>query len=441
MRLHQLEQLFDDPLFQSCTNIGLAGGEPTISSFFWELLGILTHNKHITITTNALSSKKLVDFLARSPNRKKYLVQLSLDGDEEINDKIRGVKGAFRKTSALLATLRDLDVERLISFTINRLNYHQLTNCYNFANDFGARFSARMAHHGGAYENKESQKLFEFTERELVVIDDSIKQIVLNELEKSDVSPAHLIFLSKITEYYRGKQKDLPCMALESAVLIDLYGDVFPNCPSLLRPLGNLHEESLSSIWEGSKAAKLRDHIDQLKCGGCWNDCQLVSNIALNKPYLLKEFSKLKIASLNNKSVPEKITFTDDDSQLLLNGWYHLEGDSRFRFRWTEQEFSILIPKGTVAIKMNAAAPSNFNDFPIFMDVMIDQYDTDRIVINNSEWTGHSIPLLRPTLELTPVTFRLNRYYCPQEEGGGRDTRKLGLSVHNISFQTVGTLQ
>ena len=433
--VEQLSRLFVDPLFLRCPSIGLAGGEPTISPFFWKLLDLLPDDKHVTITTNALSSKRLVDFLSRARQEKKYLVQVSLDGIEEINDRIRGVKGAYRKTIALLKKLQDLDVDRLVSFTINRLNYHQLVDCYDLANEYDAQFSTRMAHDGGAYANEESRAIFEFDQKELKFLDDSIDTIISQELKKPSHFPARLVFMKKITDYFRGIQENLPCMALKSGMVIDLYGDVFPNCPTMMKAIGNLHEESLSDIWRGKKAHEMRVKIDKLKCGGCWNDCQVVTNIEFDREFLDNEYSRLKIAHLEGGTIPDLIDFNQGDSSLLLSGWYDVEGDSDFKFRWTEQEFSILLPGGSTSLEMFAMTPPDSKpDSPYTMDVIMGQEKMGKIVFTGSDWKRYSVSLLRRTSRLRPCKFRLSGYYCPKEAGKSEDGRKLGLAIHRISF-------
>jgi MoaA/NifB/PqqE/SkfB family radical SAM enzyme len=437
--LEKLQKLFSDPLFIQCPNIGFAGGEPTISSFFWNLLDMLPEDKRVTITTNGLNNKKLIDFLSRSRNRKRFLIQISLDGIEEVNDRVRGVKGAYQKTIALLEKLQELEVERLISFTINRLNYHQLMDCYKLANYYGAEFSTRLAHCGGAYLNNQNKDLYEFGSEELDALDRSLQYIIFQELEKSTHIPAKLIFIKKITDYYRGIQKDLPCKALETGMVIDLYGDVFPNCPVLMKPIGSLQKERLSEIWKGEKALKVREVIDAFKCGGCWNDCQVITNIDMDKNFLEEEYGKLKIAFLRGRSIPDVIDFNQEDSSLLLSGWYKPEGNSQFRFCWTEPEFSILIPKGTAALEIFAMLPSkgSNSDRLGIMEVMVGQEKINSLTLLDSEWKNYSISLPNVVTDLTPANFRLNRYFCPKEEGESEDERKLGLAINRIGFIRV----
>ena len=432
----EINKLFSDSLFVRCTTLGLAGGEPTISPFFWKLLGRLPEDKRIAITTNALNSKELVDFLSRSQNNKGRVIQVSVDGLEEVNDRVRGIKGAYRKATALLEQLQELDVERLVSFTINRLNYHQVKDCYELANHYGAEFSTRLAYCGGAYSNRQKHRLYEFNHKELEVLDRLLESIVFQELQRPGHYPPKVIFISKIIDYYRGVQQDLPCKALETGMVIDLYGDVFPNCPAIMKPIGNLKQEKLSDIWAGKRADEVRKEIDALKCGGCWNDCQMVNNIALDKDFVDREYEKLKIAFLRGRPVPDIIDFDRNEFSLLLNGWFALEGDAGFRLRWSEQEFSILSPQGTRSLEIFGMLPKpNTHSYtPGTLDVVVDNERTASITLVESQWKNYSITLIRPVEDLTPIRFKLSRYYCPREEGKSNDGRKLGMAVNRISF-------
>ncbi|MDY6971273.1 MAG: radical SAM protein [Thermodesulfobacteriota bacterium] len=432
----QLERLFDDPLFVRCTSLGLAGGEPTISPFFWKLLDLLPGGKRVNISTNALNSEKLVDLLRRSPYRDKYEIQVSIDGIGDTNDRIRGVKGAFRKSVALLEMLEGLGVDRLLSFTINRSNYHQLKECYDLANSHGAEFCTRMAHMGGAYRNRESRGISEFEENELEVLDNAFDMIISEELRKSSHFPARLVFMKKITDYFRGIQEDLPCGALKTAMVIDLYGDVFPKCPLfMMKGIGNLHEQDLSNIWEGDNASETRARIDKLQCGGCWNDCQVVTNIALDREFFEEEYGKLKIAYFRERGFPGVIDFTQGEDRLLIGGWYEPEGDSDFRFRWTEQEFSILLPEGISSLELFAAVPFTSSSDGLWRaDVLIGGQLVDSVAFSNPEWRHYPIALQRPTSELTLCKFKLNRYCCPKDNGMSEDERHLGMAINKISF-------
>jgi MoaA/NifB/PqqE/SkfB family radical SAM enzyme len=427
----ELDRLAADPLFSTCGGFGLAGGEPVISGFFWRLLDFLPVERHITITTNALNHRRLADFLSAAQSRNRCLIQVSLDGIGPVNDSIRGVNGAYEKALALLNRLRELNVPRLISFTINRLNFNQLTDVYDLASSLGARFSARMAHCGGAYENKDSRELFDFKPDELTALDRALNAVIQTEMGKPGHRPASLVFLSKITDYYRGIQKDIPCRAMASGLVIDLYGDVFPNCPLMMQSLGNLHTQSLSDIWAGEKAQKARDRIRKFACGGCWNDCQVVANIEADTDFLHKEYTRLKTAFLAGRRMPDRIGFDEGGSDLLLSGWHGQEGREGFRYRWTGPDFSILVPQGTAGLEIFAGpAPG---PGPI-LETRMEGHPPYHAAFQSDTWERHRILFEKPVETLTACIFKLDRSYCPLEAGAGSDGRNLGIAVHSIEF-------
>lgn len=437
IRLADLQKLFSDPLFQACPGIGLAGGEPTIAPFFWKLMDCLPEDKSITITTNGLSSSRLLDYLKRDENRERYTIQLSLDGIGDVNDEIRGVRGAYQKTMNLLRQLELLEVRRLISFTINRLNFHQLKECYALAGDHGAEFSTRMAYSGGAYTNKENSDVFRFEDDELERLENDLRQIAFQELMRPGHSPAKVIFVDKIMDYYRKEQKDIPCRALETGMVIDLYGNVFPNCPAMMKPVGNLNESSLGEILESGKAQKMRKAIEDFRCGGCWNDCQVVTNISMDRVFYEKEYAALKMRAfgLASMKAPETIDFNQDDSPLLLLGWHHLEGEPGFRYRWTEQQCSFVIPKGTRSLEVFAAPPPDSSpERPYELNITNANGGVVSVLFSDPSWLEYRIELHEPFASAGICRWTLNRSFCPKDKGAGDDERHLGLAVNRISF-------
>ncbi len=432
----QLSRLFEDPLFKNCPNIGLAGGEPTISPFFWRLLKILPKDKHITITTNALANKKLKFFLDGIDNPDNFLIQVSLDGIAKNNDRIRGIPGAYDKTIELLNYLKKHNIKRLVSFTINRLNYHELLACYDLSEKYDAQFSTRIAYCGGAYENRDEKNQFNLLPDELSAISQSINHIISSEIAKPAHFPPHLVFLDHITEHAAGTKKQLPCLALNSGLVIDLYGNVFPNCPAIMTPIGSLHQQRLEDIWGGEPAQKMRKKIAQLQCGGCWNDCQVVTNIEYNKQFLNDNYERIKKDWVKTKQIDEKcIDFKNKNHAYLMEGWYSVEGNSDFSYAWTKPSFAFLIPKGISWLQFNAMVPDSIlrNDmvqFKIEYNGTIHHHEIEA----ERGWRKYHITLDSKTNDLKKCKVSLPVGYCPQENGDGEDIRTLGMAISKIDF-------
>lgn len=433
----QLLRLFDDPLFRNCRSIGLAGGEPTISPFFWKLLPLLPEDKHITITTNALSSRRLIRFFETCRTPERYLVQVSVDGPAAVHDRIRGVGGSFDRAVKLLEALQTLHVDRLLSFTLNRLNYHHLTAGYELAQRLGARFSTRMAHSGGAYGNRENKSLFLLPPEELSSAETQLKRIIRHELGKADHSPAQLVFLDGICNYCRGEVAALPCMAMETGLVMDLYGEVFPNCPAMMRSIGCILEDTLSHIWAGERASRARALITARQCGGCWNDCQVVTNIGCRTEFLSAHYARLKSAWLKERAVPSAIDFGTRHSDYLLEGWHDLEVDGGFAYRWTHPRFSFFVPEGTRRLDLHAMIPGGGRaDKRIRIEVINRDNRNELEITGSSGWQTYPVDFSEPLTTTTECRFQVTPYYCPEESGDGADGRKLGMAVHKIGFET-----
>ena len=432
----QLERLFADPLFQSCHDIGLAGGEPTISSFFWRILPLLPREKNITITTNALASEKLKRFLDTVDNPNRFAVQLSLDGIGDTNDHVRGIHGAFTKTMGLLGFLKARGIRRIISFTINKLNFNDIEACHELAERNGAAFFARMAYCGGAYDNLSDRDVYHLSDAEIQTVEQQLRTIISRELDKPTHSPAQLVFLNQITRYHRGRRPRIQCLAMHSGAVIDLYGTVYANCPAMMTGIGTLHDSDLSDIWSSADAEKMRQRISRLQCGGCWNDCQMITNIAADPDFLALEYNALKMDWVIRQQ-QRRIDFTHSQQALLLTGWHELEGHDQFRYRWTEPCFSFFIPEGTRTIELHAMIPDPvLASGAIGYMLEVGEHQCHGRFTPDDGWSTQSIHLEQPVDKMSACVLNLHGSYCPSAEGDSGDGRRLGMAVQRIEFHT-----
>lgn len=428
---------YDDPIVSRCHEIGFAGGEPTISSFFWRALELVPENRHITITTNALSSAKLIKTLNERRDRENFVIQVSIDGIGTIHDETRGIKGSYDKSLFLLERLRELGVPRLISFTINSNNFHQLLPVYEIAEALGAEFSTRMAYCGGAYKNGDGDSVYSLEAGQLASMDYSIKRIIDSEIRKKNHYPARIVFLSKISDYCTGKQKDIECGALHSGAVIDLYGDVFPNCPVIMKRLGNIREKAFDAIWRGEAAEKLRYQVEKFACGGCWNDCQVITNIANDRPFLEKNYSDIKLKPFLEKTdLKYSFEMSDPESSGYLGtGWHHLEGQSDFIYRWTAGHFVMAVPKDTVSVSFFCMpAPVAQGKDNLYITARTDEGELARQPITSFEWQDIQVRFKAPFAENGICFFEMSQIFRPVSGMSGSDVRDLGMAVKSVKF-------
>ncbi|MFH1167946.1 MAG: radical SAM protein [Pseudomonadota bacterium] len=137
----------------------------------------------------------------------------------------------------------------------------------------------------------------------------------------------------------------------------------------------------------------------------------------------------------------DSIDFNKQESGMLMEGWHDLEGATPSRYRWTEQMFCIQLPEGTRCLKLFAIAPnhSNEND-SASLEINVEGQRPLYMEISNREWKAYSIPLDNAIALPAFCHFKMDKYYCPSENGGGEDQRKLGLAIRKINFIVLSEL-
>ena len=104
--------------------IYLSGGEPLLHPRFFEFLKhCFAQFDRVSILTNGILVPKSIKRF--TPYREKLCVQISLDGDEPVNDQIRG-QGVYKKAVHALNVLNDHNIRHGISYTVSQVNKH----CY-----------------------------------------------------------------------------------------------------------------------------------------------------------------------------------------------------------------------------------------------------------------------------------------------------------------------
>jgi len=427
-----IHNLFLDPLARGVHDVGFAGGEPTLTGFMERAVREVPQNLRVTITTNALSPGRLFKVLDE-PRLGGWCVQVSMDGLHSTNDVLRGIPGAFSKALNLLNELQIRNIPRLISFTINKLNFNEIAAMAELAEAKGAAFSLRLAQKGGAYRNTDRREQFDLTQEELDTVDKLLLPIIFKELRNPNHNPSRLVFLMNIVAYARGEVRDPACHAMDTGLVLDCYGNVFPNCPQMMNSVGNIKNESLSEIWVGGPANGMRCRIEH--CGGCWNDCQIPANIELDYNFLLAHYGNLKKAIAGNIQVKE-LNWENDSAVLALLGYYDIEGEPGRYFRWTDQRFSFLVPIGVRRIRLTGSPPPDTecaNPVELVLSLngnrvattSYDKFQEDTQVI---EFPGQID-------DMSIAEISLNRTYCPRSFGKSNDVRNLGIALKRIDFE------
>ncbi|WP_321494324.1 DUF5714 domain-containing protein [uncultured Desulfobacter sp.] len=115
----------------------LTGGEPLVHPDFQKICRLILNeysDTMLVILTNGILVPAHLDFFNTLPCDRLFL-QVSLDGIEETNDRLRG-SGAFAKTTAALGALKGSNITTTLSMVVHPDNFHQMTKMVELAVEF-----------------------------------------------------------------------------------------------------------------------------------------------------------------------------------------------------------------------------------------------------------------------------------------------------------------
>ena len=251
----------------------------------WNQLAVLH------FATNGYKTKQIVSTVEEMASRLRSMlvITVSLDGYEELNDRIRGIAGGYRKQVDTFNGLRRIPgVKVVFGMTLSQSNAHAvdetiracLRDCPGMTEaDFHLNVMQVSDHY---YSNSEMENL------------SPPRDVALEALEKhqSRQSSGSLLAPSAWLQkrYLRGMKRFLEddatpmrCHSLRSTCFVDPWGKVFP-CITYDRPVGSLrdHGMMLEPIWNGDEAKALQQEIWNDDCPQCWTACEAFPSIMGN---------------------------------------------------------------------------------------------------------------------------------------------------------------
>lgn len=262
------------------------GGEPFLYPKLIDLIKyIKTKGLNLYILTNGTLLEKYAEDLVAN---RVDAITISVDGPEEIHDKIRGVKGAYKRIMKGIKHINNLkkyiNQKPLlhIVYTINNLNYKYLENIAQKVYELGGisidydlpTFIDEKI--GDAYANI-LKKYFKckgeswigfinpsISNIDLPVLIDQIKRI--REKYKDIGQLLHNLSLGQIKRYFKDPYYAITkvCSVINSTVSIEPNGDVVscPDFPDYV--VGNIKNESnYGKIWAGLRFRKFRDFFEK----------------------------------------------------------------------------------------------------------------------------------------------------------------------------------
>lgn len=274
--------------------VDLTGGEVTLRKDFVEVAhAVIDSCPNLLLLhfpTNGYLSDKIVEntrgILERRPE--KLIITVSTDGDEAMNDEIRGIEGGWKRQLETFRRLRELPgVEVVLGMTLSARNVDHFPQAFAAA----ARevpglthrdFHVNIVHESPHYLGNTSLELRRHVPPRAML--DAVREVSrLRGVPFGPVGYLERAYLAHVERYLLTGRTPMRCHALSASCFVDSWGNVFP-CTIYDRKLGSLREVDydLRRIWAEPLAVRTQREIWNYDCPQCWTPCEAYQSIMGN---------------------------------------------------------------------------------------------------------------------------------------------------------------
>lgn len=259
----RLLPLLDEAVAIGTRTLVITGGEPFLHpELFLAVREAKRRGLSVNITTNGT---RLEARWAETVESGVDSLSFSLDGLEATHDRLRGQKGAWRKTMRALRRVRaDGRIAASVYFTANRENVAELVEVYETVRALGARFDF--------WPVNDAPELAMVEPEAVEAWNRAVTHIAAREAEVS----GRLAFYRDSLRYHRGELARVPlrCLGLVDQYGVTYDGELLPCCvwgKEGLR-VGNVFQTPLSALWASPEVQRARRALFEEGCtAGCFN--------------------------------------------------------------------------------------------------------------------------------------------------------------------------
>lgn len=232
------------------TTVGLEGGEFLLHPQAYDIMAWFQANHpNYTLLSNCLAPRRLIEAVRFFHPRHLYV---SLDGGREAYQQMRGCDG-YNRVIEVVEVLRS-EVPLSLMFCLSPWNtFDDMAYVIDVATHYGV--DVRIGIYG-------TMAFFDTTS-ELLAASDFVKKIPQSIHDTQE----NYGYVALYDDWRNGRLR-LRCQSIMSSLVVHSNGDV-PLCQNLDVVLGNIHEQSLDDIFNGT--ATCQTQCDYSKhCNGCW---------------------------------------------------------------------------------------------------------------------------------------------------------------------------
>ncbi|MEM9585823.1 MAG: radical SAM protein [Planctomycetota bacterium] len=275
--------------------VRLTGGEPFVRKDFPEIVSAATRILDpltVHITTNGFLTRRIVDFLRdRDPTTHLDLL-ISVDGEGDKHNQIRGHSKAWSLVTDTIDAIAPNRQDWNVSLAVNQTVVDaEGAEHYRRLHDRWKKQS--IAHHlviaydsSATYSIDRDVDLAPKTMGEFLTFGDTDRTEMASLLDQAIEDTRHLPFAERWAKryYLRGIRSRIvdgrgdpnpACVALSAHLRMFPNGDV-PTCQFNSHIVGNLRDSSFADLWKDDSTKKARQWVRQ--CPGCWAECEVIPN-------------------------------------------------------------------------------------------------------------------------------------------------------------------
>ena len=226
--------------------------------------------------------KKIVELRPR-----KLTITVSTDGDESVNDYVRGIDGGWRRQIETYKQLHAIPgVSVFLGMTVSSLNAGEYDRAFAAAKAECSwleptDFHMNIVHESGHYYGNDGAGLRGSDKKRVL---EQVRHY--RNVRGFPMSPVAMLehrYLKYAEQYLRTGSTPMRCHALHSSCFIDSWGDVYP-CGMYDAKIASLRDYGfdLEAIWNLAKTRQLQNEIWDYKCPQCWTPCEAYQSILGN---------------------------------------------------------------------------------------------------------------------------------------------------------------
>ncbi len=278
LSFEQISTLLNEAADMGLELLELSGGEPMTRKDIFDIINL---SRDLKVKTLMMTNGVLID-----EKQAKNLVDcglngvvISLEGFEELNDKLRGQGSYIKALNAIKYFQKYADKMDIIKvgITLSKYNYQSINQFIKYlVEEIGVRFISINPFNGNMLYEKNLEKRkeeFEITQYFIPYLKDELEKLIAYSKEaKIEIPPEN--YLMKIPRYFLGESMvpELGCSEPVFGCSIDSNGGVYP-CWGDPVKTGNIKVDSIKNIISSDLYMEFCNNAADGKCKGCLAAC------------------------------------------------------------------------------------------------------------------------------------------------------------------------